>query len=262
MVARLFIFVLLLCSLPALPAAAQGNQLCVDRFCIGRSIKDASFDGVDWLRPRDAVEQPCQGIGCSPDVAFKGYAAETQRQLAQAIQLVYGTPPYNLLLKGTLQALRNYSYECNPSPRGIFAERRFVGIFRSTPGRYLTVVGLRLINSELRVYRLAREFRFKNQYELTSLARQLYQKYGQRILLYDYLSSNAYSDVIQQSKDGWFARSSMFNPTDMADNKAELVLIDPRTRPLLEPTSMPDSGEIRPIPVRLPDQCAGSLPLH
>jgi hypothetical protein len=61
-------------------------------------------------------------------------------------------------------------------------------------------------------------------------------------LLYDYLSSNAYSDVIPRRKDGWFGRSTMFNPSDLTDLAAELVLIDPNTRALLQPTSMPDSG--------------------
>jgi hypothetical protein len=81
-------------------------------------------------------------------------------------------------------------------------------------------------------------------------------------LFYEYLSSNAYSDVIQKGKDGWFGRSTLFNSTDLADNAAELVLIDPSTRELLQPTSMPESGEIRPLPMKLPPQCSRVLPLQ
>lgn len=95
-----------------------------------------------------------------------------------------------------------------------------------------------------------------------SLAKQLHEQYGGKLLLYDFLSSNAYSDVISQKKAGWFGRSKMFNPTDLSDNAAELVLIDPRTRPLLQPTSMPDSGEINPLPVKPLAQCSQSLPLQ
>jgi hypothetical protein len=75
-------------------------------------------------------------------------------------------------------------------------------------------------------------------------------------------ASNAYSEVIAQNKDGWSARSTMFNPTDLSDNAAELVIIDPQTRTILEPTSMPESGEIKPVPVRLSDSCSRDLPIQ
>jgi hypothetical protein len=94
-----------------------------------------------------------------------------------------------------------------------------------------------------------------------TLARELRPGYP-NILFYNYLSSNAYSDVIQQGKDGWFARSTMFNPSDLSDNAAELVIIDPNTRTLLQPTSMPESGEIKPLPMVLPPQCSRTLPLQ
>jgi hypothetical protein len=113
-------------------------------------------------------------------------------------------------------------------------------------------VRLRLIQGELKVYRIAREYRFHNKAEMSALARDLRKEYGDRLLLYDGDSSNAYADVIAQHKDGWFGRSTPFNPTDLADNAAELVVIDPETRPLLEPSSMPDSGEIQPLPMRFP----------
>jgi hypothetical protein len=95
-----------------------------------------------------------------------------------------------------------------------------------------------------------------------SLAHEIKGEYGARILLYDGISSNAYSDVIKQNKDGWFGRSTMFNPSDLSDLEAELVLIDPRTRVLLQPTSIPDSGEISPLPVKLAEPCNRSIPLQ
>jgi hypothetical protein len=130
------------------------------------------------------------------------------------------------------------------------------------PNKYFTVVGLRLIGGELRVYRIARQYPYHHQTELTSLARQLKNEYGDEILLYNYLSSNAYSDVIKEKKNGWFGRSTLFTPNDLADNAAELVLIDPRTRPLLQPTSMPESGEIQSLPVHIPEQCSASLSIR
>jgi len=51
----------------------------------------------------------------------------------------------------------------------------------------------------------------------------------------------------------------MFNPNDLADNAAELVLIDPRTRPLLEPTAIPESGDIKPLAVTPAPQCSRSM---
>jgi hypothetical protein len=68
--------------------------------------------------------------------------------------------------------------------------------------------------------------------------------------------------VVEQKKEGWFGRSTMFNPRDLADNAAEFVLIDPRTRELLEPSSMPDSGEIKQLANRMPNKCNTSIPLQ
>jgi hypothetical protein len=39
----------------------------------------------------------------------------------------------------------------------------------------------------------------------------------------------------------------MFNPSDMADTAAKLVLVDPQTRSLLQPASMPGSGDIKTL---------------
>jgi hypothetical protein len=95
-----------------------------------------------------------------------------------------------------------------------------------------------------------------------SLARKLHDQYGDRILFYDGIASNAYSAVIPQRKDGWFAHSTSFNPLDPSDNAAELVLIDPHTRPLLQPMSLPESGDISRMSVTMPEQCSRSLPLQ
>jgi hypothetical protein len=242
---------------------AQQEGLCLDGFCIGQSIKDTRFDDTDWKTPtKDMSEEKCSNVGCQPDNAFRGYSAHDQQALADAVSWKYGMMGYTVITKSNLSILRKYRYECNPSARGIWGERRFVGFYRSIPTHYVTVLGLRLIGGELKVYRIAREFPYHNQGELITLARELDPKYGDSILFYDGISSNAPYDVIKQHKLGWFGRSSMFNPADLADNLAELVLIDPATRPLLEPTSMPDSGEIKPLPAQIPSSCGRSMPLQ
>ena len=242
---------------------AEQPGLCLDGFCVGQSIQDARFDKAAWIVPQKGlIKEPCNGVGCQPEVAFRGYPSEDQAKLAEAVSWKYGLNNYNVLTKANLGALRLYKYECNPSARGIFGERRFWGAYRSVPSHYLTVVGLRLINGDLAIYRIARQYPYRNPSELRSLARELSIQYGKRLLLYDYLSSNAYSDVIAQRKEGWFARSTLFNPTDMSDNAAELVLIDPNTRALLEPTSMPESGEIKPLAMKLSEHCSRSLPIQ
>ena len=103
---------------------------------------------------------------------------------------------------------------------------------------------------------------YHNQHELITLADELHDQYGNELVFYDGISSNAYSEAIAQHKVGWLGRSSMFNPLDPSDNAAELVLVDPATRPLLQPTSMPDSGEIHRLPPSLLQQCSSSLPIH
>jgi len=239
------------------------TELCLDGFCIGQSIKDARFDAVDWIVPHDNFTQvPCNGVGCAPQIAFRGYTNAYQDALAEAVSWVYGLGRYNVVKKDNLEVLRHYKYECNLSARGMFGERRFFGAYRSIPSHYLTVIGLRLIDGELRVYRIARQYPYHTPAEIVSLARTLRGQYGETLLVYDYLSSNAYSDVIAQQKNGWFGRSTMFNPTDLSDNAAELVLVDPRTRSLLEPSSMPESGEIKPLALKLPAQCGQSLPVQ
>ena len=218
---------------------------------------------MDWIVPHDSfTKEPCNGVGCTPQIAFRGYADGHQKALAEAVSWVYGLGHYNIVKKDNLEVLRHYKYECNPSARGMFGERRFFGAYRSIPSHYLTMIGLRLIDGELRVYRIARQYPYHTQAELVSLAKTLRDQYGETLLLYDYLSSNAYSDVITQNKNGWYGRSTMFNPTDLSDNAAELVLIDPRTRSLLEPTSMPESGEIKPLAVKPTTQCSQSLPIQ
>ncbi|HKW16863.1 MAG TPA: hypothetical protein VJO35_05085 [Terriglobales bacterium] len=246
-------------------SAQIGKQadLCLDGFCIGQNIKDRHFEQVDWLVPKDVTKAACDGLSCKPEIAFRGYSSEDQKQLADAVSLKYGLFNYNLITKQNLAALRKYAYECSPSPRGgISGQRRFVGFYASTPSKYLTLVGLRLMNGELKVYRIARQYPYHNANELMSLGTTLHQEYGDQIFFYDGISSNAYSDVIRLGKNGWFAHSTMYNPTDPADNQAELVLIDPNTRPLLQPTAMPDSGEISGLPARLPSQCGASISIQ
>ena len=205
----------------------QESQLCLDGFCIGQTIQDARFATIQWLIPSKNLETVrCAGIGCQPGNAFRGYPADMQEALSSALALMY-MKSYNLITPKNLATLRHYQYECNPSPDGVWAEgqRRFIGIYRSKPSNYLTVVGLRLINGELTVYRIARQFPFHNKVEFLSLAKQITAKYGLRILIYDGISDNAYAAVIKQQKDGWFGRSTLFNPDDRSDLDAELVLI-------------------------------------
>lgn len=257
----LILFLAFVCS-----AYAQSANLCLDGFCIGQSIRESRFDKTDWKTPtRNMTKEPCTNVGCQPANAFRGYDAEDRQALAEAVGWKYeggSVGAYTVITKANLATLRKYRYECNPSARGMWGERRFVGFYRSAPSQYITLVGLRLIRGELKVYRIAREFPYHNQSELVTLARELHAKYGDSILFFDGISSNAPYGVMQQRKLGWFGRSSPFNPTDLADNLAEFVLIDPATRSLLEPTAMPDSGEIKPLTVQMPSQCSRTMPIH
>ena len=242
--------------------AAQ-STLCLDGFCIGQSIKDVRFSEVEWLVSKDARKEACTGVGCRPQIAFRGYSSDEQKQLANAVSLIYGLGHYSIITKNNLKALRHYRYECNLSARGyVGGERLFMGVYVSIPSHHLTVIGLRLIDGELRVYRIARQFSYHNQGELIPLARKLRDRYKGSLLLYDGISSNAYSDVIAHKKNGWFGRSSMFNSSDLSDNAAELVLIDPQTRSLLEPTSMPESGEIAPLRIQMAAECSQPISIH
>jgi hypothetical protein len=235
----------------------------MDGFCIGQSIRDSRFDQINWILPKQGLtKQTCKGIGCRAEVAFRGYARDDQKQLAEFLSWSYGLADYNIITNANLGTLRRYRYECNPSPRGINGERRFFGAFLSAPNKFLTVVGLRLVDGELKIYRIARQYPFHNQAELIALAKKVHDQYKDDIVFYDGVTSNAYSNVIEQKKEGWFGRSTMFNPNDLADNAAEFVLIDPRTRQLLEPSSMPDSGEISPLANRMPKACNTSIPLQ
>jgi hypothetical protein len=248
------------------PGARHG---LLDGFCIGQSIADPRFDAVNWIIPRDVTKEACVRIACRPTVAFRGYPESNQQALAEAVSWIYGwIDHYNILLKSNLEALRLYKYECNASARthsddggGPGGERRFLGLYRSTPSGYLTMVGLRLIDSELRVYRIVREYPHHTKADLITLGKKLSEQYGDALLLYGGDSSNAYSEVAKQTKNGWFALSD-FNWTDPSDNTGELVLIDPRARSFLEPASKLEGGEIKPLPVKVAGQCSQSVPLQ
>ncbi|MEO9169069.1 MAG: hypothetical protein ABI230_11755 [Aestuariivirga sp.] len=244
--------------------ASEESTSCLDGFCIGQSIKDVRFDNVDWILPAKGMsKQNCSGVGCKPEVAFYGYSSEDQVKMADAVSWTYGAIDiYNVISKDNIDIFRHYRYECNRSAPGNFGERRFIGAYLSDPSKYLTIVGLRLVGGDLKVYRIARQYPFHNQSELISLAQNLRPQYGEEILFYDYLSSNAYSDVIAQSKGGWFARSTMFTPNDLSKNAAELVLIDPKTRKQLVPSSMPESGEIEPIAQAAAKECFRPMPIE
>ena len=150
---------------------ARAEVFCIDGFCIGQSIKSARFTQVDWLIPRDVRSSPCVATKCVPGIAFRGYTADEQVSLANALDLQIGLPFENVITTDNLKVLSEYRYECNPAPRtGIFGERRFVGVFRSRPSGYATAVGLRLVGGELKVYRVARRFPYRTNDELRSLA--------------------------------------------------------------------------------------------
>ena len=139
-----------------LAADAQKEPLCLDGFCIGQSIQDGRFDKVTWVVPtKDLLRDPCTGVGCRPENAFRGYPPGEQTRLADAVGWKYGLNAYNLITSQNLGTLRLYKYECNTSARSLSGERRFLGAYRSVPSQYLTIVGLRLINGSLAVYRIA-----------------------------------------------------------------------------------------------------------
>lgn len=253
--------------------AIRGNGLCLDGFCIGQSINALRFEQKHWIVPANnprAVTKyryvPCTNVTCSPTVAFRGYPSKVQQNLASALswQFTDGSfHSYTIITNKNLSVLQQYRYECVGSPGGFeVGERRFMGGYWSRPSHYLTVVGLRLIGGELRVYRIARQFPYHNADELVSLGQQIYHAYGHKVLLYRYLSSNAPFSVQKDGADGWFGRSTLFNPENSSVLDAELVLIDPGTRKLLQPTSMPDSGEISFVPNPIPNACARHITIH
>jgi hypothetical protein len=253
---KLWCTLLLFCVSPLL--AQTETKLCLDGICIGESINDPRFSQVDWILPnKELTKESCIYIACKPEVAFRGYPVEAQKQFADALSWVYGSIYfYTVVTKENIEVLRHYKYECNNK------DRHFMAAYFSNPSHYLTIVGLRLIGDELRIYRIVRQYPYHNQDELVSLARKLHDSYGNEIVYYDGIASNAYSAVIAQRKNGWFGRSSTFNPLDPSDNASELVLIDPKTRALLQPMSLPESGDISHLATAMPSQCSQSLPLQ
>jgi hypothetical protein len=52
----------------------------------GRAFKDARFDAVDWVLPKEGLTQKqCRGVGCCAPERFCGYAAEFQKPVAEAV---------------------------------------------------------------------------------------------------------------------------------------------------------------------------------
>jgi hypothetical protein len=163
----------ILCDCPGASRVFDAHaRLCLDGFCIGQSIKAPRFDAVTWITPQDFTKEVCRSVGCTPRVAFRGYPVSVQTALAEAVSWLYSASlwRYNILTKSYLGVLRHYQYECNMSARGWMGERRFFGAYRSVLSQYLTVIGLRLIDGELRVYRIGREYPYHNNAEILGLA--------------------------------------------------------------------------------------------
>jgi hypothetical protein len=66
------------------------------------------------------------------------------------------------------------------------------------------------------------------------------------------------NDLGKYTLAAWIERGISL-PTDMTDSEAETMLIEPRTRLLLEPIGMLESGEIKPLPMRGPDRCGRGI---
>src|SRR5580700_6621074 len=77
------------------PLMAQNHKLtplCLDGLCIGESINDPHFVEVNWIVPnKQFTRESCIHIACKPEVAFRGYPSDTQKQLADALSWVYGS---------------------------------------------------------------------------------------------------------------------------------------------------------------------------
>lgn len=78
------------------------EPLCLDGFCIGLPITAPRFEQIAWIVPRkDFAQDPCTGIGCQPEVAFRGYPPAEQVQLAAALSWVFHDTsdalPYNVV---------------------------------------------------------------------------------------------------------------------------------------------------------------------
>src|SRR5205807_79783 len=97
---------------------ASQAALCLDGFCIGQSIKDMRFSGVEWIIPKNAHKETCTSVGCRAQLAFHGYSADDQKRLADAVSVVYGLGHYSIVTRDNLETLGHYRYECNLSQRG------------------------------------------------------------------------------------------------------------------------------------------------
>lgn len=233
---------------------------CIDGFCIGQSINSSRFDEVEWLVPKKLIlSDPCTRQDCRPEVEFPGYPPEIMIALSKLTIIGTSMPPQETMITNrSLEALRNLRYDCT------HPGKRVVGIYRSNPSGYVTYIGLRLFPDGLRIFRLAREFPFRNQNEFESLSQGIKSAYGDELLYYDGVTSNANYPAISHRKNGWFGVNYRSGLYDLADNVAELVLIDPETRQLLITSSDITAGEIN-LPLSLvyfPRQCVRALPIQ
>src|SRR5215469_9492719 len=84
-----------LCGLAAAQAQVSVNPeggrtaeaaLCLDGFCIGQPITDDRFNNVEWLTPQqNLIKKQCNGVGCQPTIAFRGYETGLQTKLADTL---------------------------------------------------------------------------------------------------------------------------------------------------------------------------------
>jgi hypothetical protein len=81
------LFVLAVAHLAA--QTSKPTSLCLDGLCIGESINDPHFAEVNWIVPdKQLTKESCVRIACKPEVAFRGYPSETQKQLSDALSWV------------------------------------------------------------------------------------------------------------------------------------------------------------------------------
>ena len=80
---------LVLLVAPLMAQISKPTPLCLDGLCIGESINDPHFTEVNWIVPdKRLTKESCVHVACKPEVAFRGYPSDTQKQLAEAVSWV------------------------------------------------------------------------------------------------------------------------------------------------------------------------------